>query len=250
SLRLFLLPPVLLSFVYFTCLAASGVGFQNFLPAIQHDLFGVAERVSAEALTFFLVAVSIGILAGGMVADRITHHDRIVVGGLAVSIAGVLLIASIPFALAAAIYALFASGTSLNIYSQIGLVMLIGLMAKNGILMVEFADQKREDGAHVREAIAEAAAIRLRPIAMTLISTVLGALPLILASGAGAEARQAIGWVIFGGLGIAALFTLFLVPALYTLIAPFSTPRSADLARYRREMGEAQEEPGPEGIPA
>ncbi|MEQ8349065.1 MAG: MFS transporter [Sneathiellaceae bacterium] len=98
SLRLFLLPPVLLSFFYFTCLAASGVGFQNFLPAIQHDLFGVAERVSAEALTFFLVAVSIGILAGGMVADRITHHDRIVVGGLAVSIAGVLLIASIPFA--------------------------------------------------------------------------------------------------------------------------------------------------------
>jgi hydrophobe/amphiphile efflux-1 (HAE1) family protein len=159
------------------------------------------------------------------------------------------ILASIPFALAAAIYALFLSGTSLNIYSQIGLVMLIGLMAKNGILMVEFADQKREAGLEVREAIAEAAAIRLRPIAMTLISTVLGAVPLILASGAGAEARQAIGWVIFGGLGIAAVFTLFLVPALYTLIAPLSTPRSVDLERYRREMDE-QEDQKPGGLPA
>ena len=166
------------------------------------------------------------------------------------------ILASIPFALAAAIIALFASGTSLNIYSQIGLVMLIGLMAKNGILMVEFADQRREQGADVPSAIADAARIRLRPIAMTLISTVLGAVPLILASGAGAEARQAIGWVIFGGLGIAALFTLFLVPALYALIAPLSTPRSVDLARFRREMDEGTQEDGsaivsaPEPAPA
>jgi len=159
------------------------------------------------------------------------------------------ILASIPFALAAAIYALFFSGTSLNIYSQIGLVMLIGLMAKNGILMVEFADQRREDGASVRDAIASAAAIRLRPICMTLISTVLGALPLILSSGAGAEARQAIGWVIFGGLGIAAVFTLFLVPALYALIAPLTSPRSVDYARYRREMAESGEKE-PQGLPA
>ncbi|QDH34276.1 efflux RND transporter permease subunit [Porphyrobacter sp. YT40] len=151
------------------------------------------------------------------------------------------ILASIPFALAAALFALFMSGTSLNIYSQIGLVMLIGLMAKNGILMVEFADQRREEGADVAAAIREAATIRLRPIAMTLISTVLGAVPLVLASGAGAEARQAIGWVIFGGLGIAAVFTLLLVPALYTLIAPLSSPRRVDLARLERELREDEE---------
>ena len=151
------------------------------------------------------------------------------------------ILASIPFALAAALFALFLSGTSLNIYSQIGLVMLIGLMAKNGILMVEFADQRREEGADVPAAIREAATIRLRPIAMTLISTVLGAVPLVLAGGAGAEARQAIGWVIFGGLGIAAVFTLLLVPALYALIAPLGSPRRVDLARLERELREDEE---------
>ena len=156
------------------------------------------------------------------------------------------ILVSIPFALAAALFALFATGTSLNIYSQIGLVMLIGLMAKNGILMVEFADQRREEGADVPAAIRDAATLRLRPIAMTLISTVLGAVPLVIASGAGAEARQAIGWVIFGGLGIAAVFTLFLVPALYALIAPLAKPRSVDLARLERELRADEERAAPE----
>ena len=114
----------------------------------------------------------------------------------------------VPFGLAAAIFALFITGTSLNVYSQVGLVMLIGLIAKNGILLVEFADQQRDAGANVREAIENAANIRLRPIAMTLISTVLGALPLILSSGPGSEAREAVGWVVFGGLGLAAFFTV------------------------------------------
>ncbi len=148
---------------------------------------------------------------------------------------------TVPFALAAAVFALFISGTSLNIYSQIGLVMLIGLMAKNGILIVEFADQLRQEGRDLREAVEEAATIRLRPIAMTLISTVVGALPLILASGAGAEARQSIGWVIFGGLGIAAVFTLFLTPVLYMGIARFGKPRSVDLQRVREEIEGADE---------
>lgn len=148
---------------------------------------------------------------------------------------------TVPFALAAAVFALFVSGTSLNIYSQIGLVMLIGLMAKNGILIVEFADQLRQEGRELRQAIEEAAAIRLRPIAMTLVSTVVGAVPLILASGAGAEARQSIGWVIFGGLGIAAIFTLFLTPVIYMGIARFGKPRSVDLQRVREEIEGADE---------
>ncbi|MGB3795690.1 MAG: efflux RND transporter permease subunit [Alteraurantiacibacter sp.] len=149
---------------------------------------------------------------------------------------------TVPFALAAAVFALFLSGVSLNIYSQIGLVMLIGLMAKNGILIVEFADQLRHRGRSVREAVEEAAAIRLRPIAMTLISTVLGALPLILASGAGSEARQSIGWVIFGGLGIAGIFTLFLTPVIYLAVAPFGNPRNIDLAKLGEEIDQADED--------
>ncbi|MET1754973.1 efflux RND transporter permease subunit [Novosphingobium sp. RD2P27] len=151
-------------------------------------------------------------------------------------------ILTVPFALAAAIFALFLSGVSLNIYSQIGLVMLIGLMAKNGILIVEFADQLRHQGHTVREAVEEAAAVRLRPIAMTLISTVVGALPLILASGAGAEARQSIGWVIFGGLGLAGLFTLFLTPVIYLAVARLGKPRKFDLERLREEIEATDED--------
>ena len=149
---------------------------------------------------------------------------------------------TVPFALAAAIFSLYLSGVSLNIYSQIGLVMLIGLMAKNGILIVEFADQLRQQGRTVREAVEEAAAIRLRPIAMTLISTVVGALPLILASGAGSEARQSIGWVIFGGLGIAGIFTLFLTPVIYLGVARFGTPRNVDLERLNAEIEDVDED--------
>ena len=149
---------------------------------------------------------------------------------------------TVPFALVAAILALFLSGISLNIYSQIGLVMLIGLMAKNGILIVEFADQLRHQGRTIREAVEEAAAIRLRPIAMTLISTVVGAVQLILASGAGAEARQSIGWVIFGGLGIAGVFTLFLTPVIYLGVARFGKPRSVDLAKLQEEIDDIDED--------
>ena len=141
---------------------------------------------------------------------------------------------TVPFALAAAVLSLSLSGVSLNIYSQIGLVMLIGLMAKNGILIVEFADQLRHEGRSVREATEEAASLRLRPIMMTLISTVVGAVPLVIASGAGAEARESIGWVIFGGLGLAGIFTLFLTPVLYSVVARWGKPRSVDLTRLRR----------------
>jgi multidrug efflux pump subunit AcrB len=146
----------------------------------------------------------------------------------------------IPFGVAAAIFALFLSGTSVNVYSQIGLVMLIGLMAKNGILLVEFADQLRDQGYGLIEAIIEGSKVRFRPVVMTLMSTVLGGLPLILSSGAGAEARASIGWVIFGGLGIAAIFTLFLTPALYSLIARFSNARAHEAERMHKELAEAR----------
>ena len=145
----------------------------------------------------------------------------------------------VPFGVAAAILALLLTGTSLNIYSQIGLVLLIGLMAKNSVLVVEFADQLRDRGLDVREAIERGAARRFRPVVMTLMSTILGALPLILSTGAGSEARSAIGWVVFGGLALAAVFTLYLTPALYSLLAPLSKARAAETSRLRDELDHA-----------
>ncbi len=134
---------------------------------------------------------------------------------------------SVPLAVAGAVYAMTIAGLSLNVYSQIGIILLIGLMAKNGILIVEFANQLRDAGHGVREAVIEASVLRFRPIVMTVISTILGAVPLVIASGAGAESRIAIGSVIIGGLGLALLLTLFLTPVLYALLAGFSKPRSA-----------------------
>ncbi|NVK23736.1 MAG: efflux RND transporter permease subunit, partial [Gammaproteobacteria bacterium] len=147
---------------------------------------------------------------------------------------------TVPFGIAAAIFAVYITGTSINIYSQIGLVMLIGLLAKNSILLVEFADQLRDRGESIQNAIIEAGKVRLRPIMMTLISTVFGGLPLILSTGAGAEARNAIGWVVFGGLGIAVVFTLFLTPVLYFWLARFAKPRADQERRLVNELDEGE----------
>lgn len=156
---------------------------------------------------------------------------------------------TVPFGLAAAIFALSLSGTSINIYSQIGLVMLVGLMAKNGILVVEFADQLRDAGKSVREAVHDAAMVRLRPIMMTMISTVLGGLPLVLGSGAGAEARAAIGWVVFGGLGFATVFTLFLTPVLYLLLAPLVSARADGGLKLQTQLRAAEDIPDTGELP-
>lgn len=147
---------------------------------------------------------------------------------------------TVPFGIAAAIYALLLTGTSMNVYSQIGLVMMIGLMAKNGILVVEFADQLRDRGFSVREAVERAAVVRLRPIVMTMVSTVLGGLPLILSHGPGAEARMAIGWVVFGGLGLAAIFTLYLTPVVYLALAGLSPARASGAGKLESEMAHAE----------
>jgi multidrug efflux pump len=133
---------------------------------------------------------------------------------------------SVPLAIAGALFALWATGQTLNVYSQIGLVTLIGLITKNGILIVEFANQLREQGRTTMDAIEEASSLRLRPILMTTLATILGAVPLAFAVGAGAESRQAIGWVIVGGMSFGTLFTLYVVPVVYTLLAG-RTPRFA-----------------------
>ena len=207
------------------------------------DLFEIADEVLPDSVTL--------ITRGEAAALAETNRETLITYGFALLIVFLVLVAQfegvtsalvimaiVPFGLAAAICALFLTGTSLNIYSQVGLVMLIGLIAKNGILLVEFADQLRDRGFAVREAIEEAARIRLRPIVMTLVSTVLGALPLILASGPGSEARSAVGWVVFGGMGLATFFTLYLTPVAYLGIARFAKARAASGKQLHQELAQ------------
>lgn len=207
------------------------------------DLFELADEVLPDSVTL--------ITRGEAAALAETNRETLITYGFALLIVFLVLVAQfegvtsalvimaiVPFGLAAAICALFLTGTSLNIYSQVGLVMLIGLIAKNGILLVEFADQLRDRGYAVREAIEEAARIRLRPIVMTLVSTVLGALPLILASGPGSEARSAVGWVVFGGMGLATVFTLYLTPVAYLGIARFAKARAASGKQLHQELAQ------------
>jgi multidrug efflux pump len=126
---------------------------------------------------------------------------------------------TVPLAVAGGLLGLFLAGMTLNIYSQIGIIMLVGIAAKNGVLIVEFINQLRDQGMEFGQAIVEAARIRFRPVIMTAIAMTMGAVPLILATGPGAESRSALGVVIFAGVSCATVFTLFIVPAFYNLLA-------------------------------
>jgi multidrug efflux pump len=130
-----------------------------------------------------------------------------------------IILLTVPLGIAGALAVVSLVGGSLNVYSQIGLVTLIGLITKNGILIVEFANQLQEQGRQIKEAVIEASVLRLRPILMTSMATVFGAIPLALATGAGAESRQQIGWVIVGGITIGTLLTLFVIPVVYSALA-------------------------------
>ena len=129
---------------------------------------------------------------------------------------------SVPLAITGGLFGLFLFDDTLNIYSEIGLIILIALAAKNGILIVEFANQLRDEGKSIREAILDASDLRVRPVLMTSVATVVGALPLILGHGAGAESRMTIGVVIFFGLLLATMLTLFVVPVFYDLLARYT----------------------------
>ena len=126
---------------------------------------------------------------------------------------------SVPLSMLGALLALKLTGGTLNVFSQIGLITLVGLITKHGILIVEFANQLREQGLDKLAAVKQSATLRLRPILMTTGAMVLGAIPLALASGAGAESRQQIGWVIVGGMSLGTLLTIFVVPTMYMLLA-------------------------------
>jgi multidrug efflux pump len=129
---------------------------------------------------------------------------------------------SVPLAITGGLFGLFLTDNTLNIYSQIGLIILIALAAKNGILIVEFANQLRDEGRNIRDAIIEASDLRVRPVLMTSVATIVGAIPLIVGHGAGAESRMTIGTVIFFGLLVSTLLTLFVVPVFYDLLARYT----------------------------
>ena len=155
---------------------------------------------------------------------------------------------TVPLAALGGLFGLLITGSTINTYSQIGLIILVGIAAKNGILIVEFANQLRDEGLKVREAVIEAAALRLRPIIMTSISAAMGALPLMLWAGAGAGSRKTIGAVIFTGAIFATLLTLFVVPVFYNLLARFTkspewTSRQIEDYEAREKSGEGQASP-------
>ncbi|KQY91364.1 efflux RND transporter permease subunit [Brevundimonas sp. Root1423] len=155
---------------------------------------------------------------------------------------------TVPLAAAGGLFGLMMAGSSLNIYSQIGLIILIGVAAKNGILIVEFANQLRDQGRTIQEAIIESSTLRLRPIIMTSIATAFGALPLVLWQGAGAGSRQTIGVVIFAGAMFATLLTLFVVPVIYGVLARFT--KSPEYTARKIEEWEAQEVTANDPVPA
>ena len=155
---------------------------------------------------------------------------------------------TVPLAAAGGLFGLVMAGSSLNIYSQIGLIILIGVAAKNGILIVEFANQLRDQGRSIQEAIIESSTLRLRPIIMTSIATAFGALPLVLWQGAGAGSRQTIGVVIFSGAMFATLLTLFVVPVIYGALARFT--RSPEYTARKIEEWEAREATTKDAVPA
>jgi multidrug efflux pump len=155
---------------------------------------------------------------------------------------------SVPLAVFGALLTLFLFKQTLNIYSQIGLIMLVGLVTKNAILIVEFANQLRARGQHAIDAIIQAATIRLRPILMTSFATIFGVLPIAIGLGAGAESRRPLGLAVVGGLLFSTFLTLIVVPVVYNLLAPFTQAEKPDNVLEVRERAEralpVEEHPG------
>ncbi|XKH59304.1 efflux RND transporter permease subunit [Halomonas sediminis] len=196
------------------------------LPAeVQTDVKGASrDYLEASGATGFLLGLGILVVFLVLAAQFESFIHPLVI------------MFTVPLAIFGALLGLYVTGQSLNIYSQVGLVMLVGLAAKNGILIVEFANQLRDEGLAFQEALIQAAVTRLRPIVMTAVTTMAGAVPLIISSGAGAETRLVIGTVIIAGVGAATLFTLFVVPVAYDLLARHSGSPGAVKRQLDEEM--------------
>ena len=177
-------------------------------PAVRYDYGGQSrEFKDAESNLLFIFVLALGFIFLVLAAQFESFVDPLII------------MLTVPLSMTGALLALHLTGGTLNIYSQIGLVTLIGLISKHGILIVQFANRLQDEGRPLREAVIEAAALRLRPILMTTGAMVAGAIPLAIAAGAGAESRHDIGWVIVGGMTFGTLLTLFVVPTAYTLLA-------------------------------
>ncbi|WP_019220777.1 efflux RND transporter permease subunit [Bartonella senegalensis] len=218
-----------------------------------HFVLGSAYQIVQKIAAPLLSEGSYIVPLGEVATLGETSHNFMIVFGIAFVIillvlaaqfesfiSGFIIMATVPLGIGCAVIAMLLSGVSLNIYSQIGLILLVGVMAKNGILIVEFADQLRDQGKSVREAVEEAANIRLRPVCMTMICAILGGIPLVLAKGAGAEARTSLGWVIVGGLGLATIFTLYVTPVVYLFLGRFVRPKSEEALRLTRELSQVK----------
>jgi HAE1 family hydrophobic/amphiphilic exporter-1 len=152
---------------------------------------------------------------------------------------------ALPFSVTGAFLALWISGNTLNLYSAIGLVLLMGIVKKNSILLVDFTNERRKQGANVHDALLEACPIRLRPIIMTSVSTIAAAVPTALALGAGAETRAPMAQVVIGGVVLSTFLTLFVVPCVYSLMSRFESQKHNEgLKKALVELGELKEGEG------
>ena len=177
-------------------------------PTVQTDLAGQSREFRDSSTDiYFVFVLALAFIYLVLAAQFESFIDPFVI------------MLTVPLSMTGALLALKLTGGTLNVYSQIGLITLVGLITKHGILIVEFANQKQAMGMGVLEAVEEAAVLRLRPILMTTGAMVLGAVPLALATGAGSESRQQIGWVIVGGMLLGTFLTLLVVPTAYTLLA-------------------------------
>jgi multidrug efflux pump len=183
-------------------------------PTFAYDLAGESRELRGSGSEFFITLILAGLFIYLVLAAQFESF-----------IDPFIIMLTVPLSMTGALLALKLTGGTLNVYSQIGLVTLVGLITKHGILIVEFANQLQERGVAKLEAVVESAALRLRPILMTTGAMVLGSVPLAIATGAGAESRQQIGWVIVGGLMFGTLLTLFVVPVAYSLLARSHKPR-------------------------
>lgn len=192
-------------------------------PTVQTDLNGISREFRDSSGSIYLVfMMALAFIYLVLAAQFESWRNPLII------------MMSVPLSLAGGLFALWQTGGTLSIYSQIGLITLLGLITKHGILIVEFCDQLRAQGLERTQAIIEASVMRLRPILMTTGAMVLGAVPLALATGAGAESRQQIGWVIVGGMTFGTLMTLFVVPVVYSLVASRKLSRAEVSAHDHR----------------
>ncbi|MEE8258557.1 MAG: efflux RND transporter permease subunit, partial [Sphingomonadales bacterium] len=202
---------------------------------VKGDARELMEAATAFIFTFLLSLLIVYIVLAGQFESFI-HPITIMI--------------TVPLAMAGGLLGLFVTGYTLNIYSGVGLIILIGIASKNGILIVEFANQLRDDGMDATTAVIEAAKIRLRPVVMTGISTAAGALPLVLAMGPGSESRVSIGVVIMFGVVIATFFTLIIIPVFYKTFGKYTgSPgfverklrlQEKDIAAKRKKLAPAE----------